>query len=79
MTHEPRLCPACGTNLDGELIWQTFMDKHNDEAEADRIAEMYGADRTQGRWARMIGLYSIDRDCVEAWKCPDCNHEWRRR
>ena len=76
---EGRTCPSCGTNLDGDLIWQTFMDKHNDEAEADRIAKMYGATRTEGRWGRMIGLYCIDKDGIEAWQCPDCNHEWARR
>jgi len=71
-------CPSCGNNLDGDLIWDTFFEKHKDEAEADRIAEMYGATRTEGRWGRQIARYSIEKDCVVAFRCPDCNHVWRR-
>jgi predicted RNA-binding Zn-ribbon protein involved in translation (DUF1610 family) len=71
-------CPSCGNNLDGDLIWDTFFERHKDEAKADRIAAMYGATRTEGRWSRAVGLYSIDRDCTYAFRCPDCDHEWRR-
>jgi hypothetical protein len=76
---ETRNCPACGTNLEGDLIWQTFYNQENSEEEADCIAAMYGATRTEGRWSRAISLYSIERDCTYAFQCPDCNHEWRRR
>lgn len=79
MTDEPRTCPNCGTNLDGELIWDTFYRDTGNPVEADRRAEMFGADRANGRWSRAIALYSIDRDCTYAYQCPDCNHEWRRR
>lgn len=76
---EPRLCPSCGANLDGELIWRTFYDQGRDEREADRMAAKFGATRTEGRWSRAIALYSIERDCTDAFQCPDCGHEWRRK
>lgn len=72
-------CPNCKVSLDGEGIWQTFFDQTGDEAEADRIAEMYGANRTSGRWGRVIALYSIERDRTYAYLCPDCSHEWTRK
>lgn len=71
-------CPNCNVSLKGGLIWDTFFKQYEDEAEADRIAEMYGATRTTGHWGRKIGLYCMDRDRTVAWKCPDCDHEWGR-
>lgn len=76
---ETRRCPGCGNDLDGDLIWQTFYNQENSEKEADRIAAMYGATRTEGRWNRAIALYSIEKDCTYAFQCPDCKHEWRRK
>lgn len=78
MTDNHGSCPSCGADMNGDMIWQTFMDKHGDEAEADRIAEMYGADRKHGRWGRAIGIYDRDRDRTVSWMCPDCEHRWAR-
>lgn len=72
-------CPTCGVSLDGGGIWQTFYDKTGSEAEADKIAEMYGASRTSGRWGRAIALYSMERDQTYAYRCPDCGDKWPRR
>lgn len=71
-------CPHCNVDLNGGSIWQTFMNQYNDEAEADRISEMYGATRTQGTWGRAIGLYDRDKDLTVAYKCPDCGEIWKR-
>ncbi len=71
-------CPHCDVDLDGGSIWQTFFEKYGSEAEADRIAEMYGATRESGQWGRAIAIYSMETDRTVAWKCPDCNHEWPR-
>lgn len=51
----------------------------HEEAElaADEAAKSYGATRTRGYWGRQIGI-EYDRDRIEAWRCPDCNHEWPR-
>jgi hypothetical protein len=80
MTAEPaNTCPNCLVDLNGGLIWQTFMDQYQDEAKADETAEMYGATRTKGHWKRQIGIYSQERDRTVAWVCPDCKHEWERK
>lgn len=71
-------CPKCGTDLNGGSIWQTFFDKYGSEAEADRVAAMYGATKENGQWGREIGIYSMERDMTVAWRCPDCGHEWPR-
>lgn len=71
-------CPNCGVSLEGGSIWETFFKRYEDEAEADRIAEMYGATRTEGKWGRKIGIYCMEKDRTVAWQCPDCNHQWPR-
>ena len=71
-------CPNCNVSLKGGLIWDTFFKRYEDEDEADRIAEMYGATRTTGHWGRKIGIYCMEKDRTVAWQCPDCNHEWGR-
>lgn len=80
MSAEPaNTCPNCSADLNGGLIWQTFMERYQDEAKADEVAEMYGATRTSGYWGRQIGLYSQERDRTVAWLCPDCKYEWERK
>lgn len=85
------VCPKCNSDMNGESIWNTFLNKSSNpldhyhykpthqerEKEADRVSEMYGATRTKGIWDRRIGL-EYDKDRIEAWRCPDCNHEWKR-
>lgn len=29
-------------------------------------------------YSRVIGIYDRDKDRTTHWRCPDCNHEWRR-
>ena len=41
---------------------------------ADDVAESYGADRTNGRWGRAIGIVMNDRASEHA--CPDCGEIW---
>ncbi len=72
MTMRP--CPSCGTELNGGLIWETFKNQGNSDTEADRMAKMYGATRTDGYWGREIGIYDRERDRTTAWRCPDCGH-----
>lgn len=77
-THDHGTCPGCGADLNGGLIWQTFADRGHTDAEADRIAALYGATRTHGQWGRQIAIYSQGRDRTAAYRCPDCEHEWPR-
>lgn len=55
-------CPICGVSLIGDPI-----------PESSR--HMYG-DATHFR--REIGIYSQERDCTVAYRCPDCDHEETR-
>jgi len=71
-------CPHCGVDLNGPWIWRHFYEKYDSKEEADRVAEMYGADRYNGRFGRCIALYDRDRDETVAYACPDCNHTWDR-
>ena len=79
MLNEHGYCPNCNADLDGGSIWQYFFEKTGSEAEADKSAEAYGANRTQGQWGRTIGIYDMELDRTVAWKCPDCNHQWGRK
>jgi len=73
------ICPNCKTNLEGGLIYQTFLDMYNDEEKALKTAKMYGATKTEGHWGREIGIEIPGKyDGVSFWRCPDCDHEWSR-
>lgn len=72
------ICPNCKTNLEGDLIFDTFLEKYGDEEKALEAAAMYGATKTEGRWGREIGIYDREEDAVIAWQCPDCKHQWGR-
>lgn len=72
------ICPNCNANLEGGLIYETFLEKYGDEQKALETAECYGATKTEGRWGREIGIYDMYKDRTVAWRCPDCNHEWPR-
>ena len=78
MTDNHGTCPHCGSDMDGGSIWQLFFDRYGDEQKADETAALYGATRTQGRWGRRIGLYSMEKDRTDGWMCPDCGGEWER-
>jgi len=72
------ICPKCKSNLDGELIFDTFMKKYGNEQKALETASMYGATKTEGRWGRQIGIYDMELDRTTEWRCPDCGHLWIR-
>jgi len=72
------ICPNCENNLEGDLIYETFLAKYSDEQKAIKTAKMYGATKTEGRWGREIGIYDMDKDRTVSYRCPDCGHEWLR-
>lgn len=72
------ICPNCKSDLQGDLIYDTFFEKYGDEARALEVAAMFGATKTEGRWGREIGIYDMDEDRVVAHSCPDCGHQWPR-
>lgn len=71
-------CPNCKANLEGGLIFDTFLEMYGDETKALEVAAMYGATKTEGRWGREIGIYDREKDRTVAWQCPECNHQWGR-
>ena len=71
-------CPNCNVDLEGGLIFDTFMAKYNDEAKALEVAANYGATRTEGRWNKVMGISCPHRDRIVEWQCPDCHHRWPR-
>ena len=71
-------CPNCGSDMNGGSIWEHFYKETGDEAEADRLAALYGATRLEGQWGRQIGVYDVYNDRTAAWKCPDCGYMWKR-
>lgn len=60
---EPRYCPNCNADLQGEPI-----------PKEHRIH--YSKDVTH--FSRVIGIYSIQQDRTILWRCPDCSHTWGR-
>lgn len=71
------ICPACKTDLDGGLIYDTFFKMYGGNKEkALKTAEAYGATETKGKWGRQIG--HSDGDSVYEWVCPDCGTTWPR-
>ena len=71
-------CPNCKTDLQGEKIWDHFMQEYQDVEIADRYAAMYGADREQGHFSNIIGVYDMELDRTTQWLCPICEHIWDR-
>lgn len=72
------ICPKCKVSLVGGLVYDTFFKQLGNEEEALKAAEMYGATKTTGHWGREIGIYDMKKDRTVGWKCPECNHEWKR-
>ena len=71
-------CPKCKVDLDDELIFDVFMDKYNNKELALEYASFYGANETSGKFGRQIAIYDRERDRTVAFRCPDCNYEWKR-
>jgi hypothetical protein len=72
------ICPHCKSNLEGALIYDTFLEMYSDPEVARETAALYGATETEGRWGREIGLYSMANDRTTDYQCPDCGGTWPR-
>lgn len=72
------ICQNCKADLDGGLIFDTFIEKYGEEQKALEAAAMHGATKTEGRWGRQIGIYRMDQDRTVVYRCPDCGYEWPR-
>ena len=72
------ICPSCKSDLDGDLIYETFIGQGMTPEKALETANMYGATETSGWWGRVIGISCMDQDRTVEWMCPDCGHRWDR-
>jgi hypothetical protein len=72
------ICPSCKSDLNGDLIYETFISQGMTPEKALETAKMYGANETTGRWGRQISIYCRDRDRTVEYLCPDCGHRWDR-
>jgi len=76
--NEHGYCSNCGMDFDGDMIFDTFMEKYQDEERALESASHFGATKTSGRWDKKIGIYDMEKDMTTHYTCPECNHEWGR-
>ena len=78
MGGEMTLCANCNADLEGDLIYDTFLSRYGDEEKALEAAASYGATKTEGRWSRSIAIYDLGADRTVKYRCPDCGYEWER-
>ena len=62
MAVTPDKCPHCQSDLTGDPIPQEWLD-------------MYGGST---HYSQVIGIYDRELDRTVAYRCPDCNGEWKR-
>jgi hypothetical protein len=71
-------CLHCGSDLNGEFIWDKGFELHGTEEEADKYADAYGAIKGFGRFGREILMKGYDEnynDLPTYFKCPDCGEK----
>lgn len=68
-------CKNCGMDLNGEWIYDHFLEKEGDPVKALAIASMYGARKGVGRFGKAIYVKPYDEDYNKLptyWMCPQC-------
>lgn len=76
---DPKNCPKCNKNLEGQDIFEFFFERYQDEERALSAAKMYGWTKENPCCFRLvIGMYSLEDDKTTHWKCPECDHTWER-
>ena len=71
-------CVHCGTDLNGDYIWEKGLELYGTEKEADRYAEAYGARKGFGMFGREIYVKPYDSEynrLTPYFKCPDCGEK----
>ena len=74
-------CPHCNADLDGDLVINYPLSQGKSMEEALRYAAFYAGwneHKELNRWGRQIAIYDQGRDRTTSYRCPDCNHIWRR-
>ena len=71
-------CFNCGTDLNGDWIWDVGFKKFGTEKKADAYAKAYGAVKGFGRFGREIYVKPYDengRKLPPFFMCPDCGEK----
>lgn len=70
----PLRCPHCGFDLDDGDIYERLLAEYiGDEAKALESAGYFGwSKENPRRFSKIIGIYSLESDCTESWRCPSC-------
>lgn len=74
-TSEHGKCKQCNYDLNGDYIYDTFLEQYGNPVDALATASMYGAREGYGRWSKAIYMkeYTSEGRKLPAWfKCPNC-------
>lgn len=65
-------CIHCGFDLNGERIYDVFLEKYGDSRKAADTAAMYGATEHFGRFGKEIYFKETYGDRAGIFVCPEC-------
>lgn len=74
-------CPHCNADMDGELVYDSFIDAGYDCDIADKWAKQVSGYEKHGllnKWSRCLSIYDITSDRTINYECPDCSKQWNR-
>lgn len=75
-----RECPHCKANLDGDDIFECFLQLGHSREIAAEKASFYGwTPENKQKYGREISIYDRDEDRTVRYMCPDCTKEWSAR
>jgi len=74
---EPKQCPHCNADLDGEDIYEYFLRIYSgNEKKAMETAELFGWAKEHPISFRLtIGEYDLEQDRTIGHRCPVCDTE----
>ncbi len=78
MTDDFGECKNCGMDLNGEWIYDYFLEKYGEYDMALAAASMYGAGKGFGRFGKAVYWKRYDENynkLPSKWICPKCNEE----
>ena len=80
VTDDHGKCKVCDYDLNGEWVYDTFLEKYGNHTDALAAASMYGCKKGFGRWGKAIYVKGYDENYNKLpswWKCPNCGEECR--
>jgi len=71
-------CKNCGFDLNGERVYDYFLEKEGDPVSALAVTSMYGCREGWGRFGKAILVKGYDENYNKLpsyWECPECGEE----